>query len=116
MLYKISKLLIMAILTVIISACSSAQFSHEYLMKGQVVSIKNNNVVVCIGTADGATVGQRLDAYRFVTGENNEEGTNYFKKTRIGHVKISKIINKHFARASIIDGDVQKNDMLELKK
>ncbi|MBL4909640.1 MAG: hypothetical protein JKX78_06385 [Alteromonadaceae bacterium] len=114
--YKISKLLIITVLTVIVSACSNTQLSHEYLMKGQVVSTTNNNVVVCIGSADGATVGQKLDAYRFVTGENSEEGANYFKKIRIGHVKISKIINKHFARVTVLDGDVQTNDMLELKK
>ena len=116
MLNKISKLVLVAVLTVIVSACSNTQFAHEYLMKGQVVSTKNDDVIVCIGTADGATVGQELAAYRFTVKQGAEEGSEYYNKVRIGHVKIKAIINKHFARVAVLDGEIQDNDMVELNR
>ncbi len=116
MLIKISKLFAVVLLTLVVSACSTSQFSHEYLMKGQVVSTNNDDVIVCIGTADGATVGQELAAYRFTVEQGAEEGSEYYNKVKIGHIKIQAIINKHFARATVLDGDIQDNDMVELTR
>ena len=39
-------------------------FRHKYLMRGQVLEVENKTLVLCIGTADGAEVGQELDVVR----------------------------------------------------
>lgn len=115
MLSKISKTVIFVIFTVVIAGCSNTQFSHEYLMRGQVIST-SNDVVVCVGTADGAEVGQVLTAYRFVMNDDNDDGADFFKRVDIGQVKINEIIDEHFAKVSVLKGEIKKNDMVQLNK
>lgn len=65
MLNKISKFLVVAVFALIISGCAKSNFSHKYIMRGQVVSA-SNDVVVCAGTSDGSEVSQVLIVYRLV--------------------------------------------------
>lgn len=115
MLNKISKLVVVSVIALVVTGCANSEFSHEYLMSGQVVST-NNEVVVCVGEANGAEVGQILTAYRIVTNDDWEEGAAAFKKLDIGQVKIDKIINEHFAKVTILKGDIKKHDMVQLNK
>lgn len=113
MLNKISKLVVVSVISLVVTGCANSEFSHEYLMSGQVVST-NNEVVVCVGEANGAEVGQILTAYRIVTNDDWEEGAASFKKLDIGQVKIDKIINEHFAKVTVLTGDIKKHDMVQL--
>ena len=113
MLNRTSKLAVLAIFSIGLAGCANSDFSHEYLMSGQVVST-NNEVVVCVGEANGAEVGQILTAYRIVTNDDWEEGAASFKKLDIGQVKIDKIINEHFAKVTVLTGDIKKHDMVQL--
>jgi len=113
MLNKISKLVVVSVIALVVTGCANSEFSHEYLMSGQVVST-NNEVVVCVGEANGAEVGQILTAYRIVTNDDWEEGAASFKKLDIGQVKIDKIINEHFAKVTVLTGDIKKHDMVQL--
>ena len=115
MLNKISKLVVLGIFSIGLAGCANSNFSHEYLMSGQVVST-NNEVVVCVGEANGAEVGQILTAYRIVATYTNDEGADSYKKVDIGQVKIDKIINKHFAKVTVLKGEVKKHDMVQLNK
>ena len=116
MLTKISKLLVVAVFGLIVSGCANSDFSHDYLMRGQVITASSDNVVVCVGTSDGAEVGQVLTAYRFVMNDDNDEGAEFFKRVNIGQVKINKIIDEHFAKVTVLKGKIKRNDMVQLNK
>jgi hypothetical protein len=116
MLNKISKLAVLAMFSIGLTGCANSDFSHEYLMSGQVVSTNNDSVVVCVGEANGAEVGQILTAYRIVATYTNDEGADSYKKVDIGQVKINEIVNDHFAKVSVLKGDIKKHDMVQLNK
>ena len=112
---KISKLVIVSVIAVVVTGCANSDFSHEYLMSGQVVST-GSDVTVCVGEANGAEVGQVLTAYRIIKNDNNDEGAASFKKLVIGEVKINKIVNEHFAKVTVLKGDIKEHDMVQLNK
>ncbi len=116
MLNKISKIMVVVVFGLIVSGCANSDFSHKYLMRGQVVSVTNNTVVVCVGTSDGAEVGQILNAYRFVMNDDNDEGADLFKRIDIGQVKINEIVDGHFAKVTVLKGDIKQHDMVQLNK
>jgi hypothetical protein len=116
MLNKISKLMVVAVFGLIVSGCANSDFSHEYLMRGQVISTSSNNTVVCVGLNDGAEVGQELIAYRFFPTVFGGEGDEIFERRNVGKVKIEKIIDEHYAKVIVVEGDVQKHDMVQLNK
>lgn len=113
---KISKLIVIAVFGFIVSGCANSDFSHKYMMKGQVVSTASDNVVVCIGLDDGAKVGQVLDVYTFVMNDENEDESDFFKQEKTGKVKVSSIIDEHFAKVIVLEGEVKRHDMVQLTR
>tara|TARA_R110002074_G_scaffold142621_1_gene289261 strand:- start:5407 stop:5757 length:351 start_codon:yes stop_codon:yes gene_type:complete len=113
---KISKYCFVLIFVGFLASCTGSPFYHENFMRGQVVGVDNNEVVICIGSKDGAKKGQALSAYRVEYNESTEEGDDVLSREYIGEVVIDSIINEHFARASISTGSVMKYDIVELKK
>jgi hypothetical protein len=106
-----------ALLTV--SACSSMQSArHEYLMRGQVVEVTGREAVVCVGTRDGAREGQELGAFKLVSMTTGAPARNpaRWEKVRAGSIRLTDIIDEHFARAEIVSGEVQVNDIVELER
>lgn len=95
---------------------------HKYFMNGQILkTMDNNQVYLCIGTNNGATVGQQLTVYR------NTEITSYrpgdypvgkprllYDRKETGKIEISEIVNEHYSIAKVISGDVKANDIAEL--
>lgn len=110
---KFSYLLI-AILFV--SACSSTQFYHQNIMRGQVVGINGKEAVVCIGARDGAKVGQELQVYRYNWEPVIEEGEGRYTVEKIGAVVVKSVVDDHFAKVAITSGDVKKSDMVEQRR
>lgn len=96
-----------------VSACSSTQFYHKSVMKGQVVGIEGKEAVVCIGSRDGAKPGQELQVYRYNWEPVIEEGEDRYTVEAIGTVVVKSIVDEHFAKVSITSGDVRKTDMVE---
>jgi hypothetical protein len=45
-----------------------------------------------------------------------EEGESIWSRAPVGKVKIENIIDDHFAKARVIEGDIVKNDIVELQK
>lgn len=103
-----------------ISACSSMQSArHEYLMRGQVVEISGSDAVVCIGSKDGAQVGQELTAYKLVSrnsGGSPKNSALRWERVKVGSVRIEQVIDEHFATARVIDGNVAANNIVELSR
>ena len=113
---KISKLMVIAVFSLVVSGCANSDFSHNYLMKGQVISVDDNNIYVCVGLDDGAKVGQILETYRFVMNDDNDEGADFFLKQETGQIRIEELVDKHFAKVSVLEGEVKKHDMVLLNK
>jgi hypothetical protein len=113
---KISKLMVIALFSIGLAGCANSDFSHKYLMRGQVIDASSDNVVVCVGLDDGAQVGQVLLAYRFFATNNSGEGDDFYEKRNVGKVKIQKIINEHYAKVSVIEGNIEKHDLVQLDK
>ena len=98
-----------------IAACSGTQFYHEHMMSGQVVSVEGKSVVVCIGSVDGAQPGMVLEVFEVeYTGSITEGNDNYSQKT-VGEIRVDSIIDEHFARASIVKGNIEPNNVAELR-
>ncbi|BFM18884.1 hypothetical protein R50073_50670 (plasmid) [Maricurvus nonylphenolicus] len=116
MLNRIVKVSFLVVFLGLLAACAGSPFYHENIMKGQVVGIDSNEVVVCIGSKDGAESGQELQVYRYIWEGAVEEGDDDYRVEYVGVVEINSVVNDHFARARVSSGDVRKNDMVEFKK
>ena len=101
----------------LLTACAGNSIFHGYFMRGQVVDVEENEVVLCIGSKDGAKEGQTLDVYRFVVNKGaTQEGDDPYRRNYIGEVVIGSVVNEHFARASVNSGEVKLHDVVELKQ
>ena len=116
MLNKIVKVSFLVIFVGLLTACAGSQFYHENFMNGQVVDVKSNQVIVCVGNSDGAEIGQLLDVYRVEYEVGTQEGDDGFRRVYMGELKVDAIVDKHFAKATISKGNVKKHDMVEFKK
>jgi len=112
------RLLCVALITIglfIVTSCAAVQQQqayHSIVMKGSIIYTTDAGVYLCIGKKDGASVGQELDVYRMTfTGHPK---TPSFVREKIGKVKITEIIDEHFATATVISGKAEKNDIAEV--
>lgn len=96
---------------VIFLIVSCATVYHGYLMKGSIIETSDSEVYLCIGRRDGASVGQVLDVYKIP--ETKPEAL-HFTRVHTGKVKITEIIDEHFAKATVISGKAEKGDIVEL--
>ena len=96
---------------------SAQGVGHGYFMRGSVVSADSKGTIVCIGSADGAEVGQVLEVYNVSTHPGpNKLGTSLFHRQLVGHVRIDHVFDAHFAHVSVTDGQARKSDIVELRK
>ena len=96
---------------------SCATVYHGFLMKGSIIETSDSDVYLCIGKKDGASVGQELNVYKIVTFRFPPKPSptlTRFKRESMGKVRITEIIDEHFAKATVISGKVEKNDIVEL--
>jgi len=107
---------IICILILFSAHCTTTEsMRHRYTMKGQVVSVGENEIYLCVGTRDGAEIGQDLKAYRIV--RRDYIGQIYiFVRKPVGLVKIIEVLDEHFARAQVISGKVEKEDTVETEE
>ncbi len=97
--------------SVIFLMFSCATVYHGYLMKGSIIEASNSDVYLCIGSKDGASVGQELDVYKIIRVTRARPN---FRREYTGKVKITEIIDEHFAKATVISGRAEKDDIVEL--
>lgn len=88
---------------------------HRFFMRGSIVGKDATGPVVCIGKADGATVGQLLMVYRMESapGPSKTPGSG-FRRVLVGHVTINHIFDDHFAHVRVNDGKPTVNDIVEV--
>jgi hypothetical protein len=99
----------------IISACSANQFYHDSLMGGQVVSADGSNVVVCIGSGAGIEPGLIMAVSQVNYVGSITEGNDNYSLEPVGSIRIDTIIDKHFARATVVNGKVEKYNTVQLE-
>jgi len=92
---------------------SCATLYHGFFMKGSIIEASNSDLYLCIGSKDGASVGQELDVYK-IFGESTK-GSG-FRRVHTGKVKITEIVDEHFAKARVISGKAEKYDIVELPR
>ncbi len=90
---------------------SCATVYHGFLMKGSIIEASDSDVYLCIGSKDGASVGQELNVYKVIT---VTKARSSFKRVHTGKVRITQIIDEHFAKATVISEKAEKNDIVEL--
>ena len=106
-----SALSLILVTFVILLTFSCATFYHGFLMKGSIIEASDSDVYLCIGSKDGASVGQELDVYKVIP---VTRARPTFRRVQTGKVKITEIIDEHFAKATVISGKAEKNDIVEL--
>ena len=102
----------------ILTSCASLEkASHSYIMRGQILESKGDGVYLCIGSADGATIGQELNVYKYtkVANPQNIAKAN-FRRQETGTVKITEIVDEHYAKAKVLTGEAKENSIVELHK
>ena len=91
---------------------SCATVYHSFLMKGSIIETSDSDVYLCIGSKDGASVGQELDVYKII--QRQWQLKIPFGREHIGKVKITEILDEHFAKATVISGKAEENNIVEL--
>ncbi len=105
----VSAMLMILLMTM---GCASLEAArHKYFMRGQVLEVQDGTAYLCLGTEQGAKVGQVFTVRRYVrTGGPRGGG---YKVDYVGTVKITEV-ESHMAYAKIVTGDVKANDIVDL--
>ena len=98
---------------VILLTFSCATVYHGFLMKGSIIEASDSDVYLCIGSKDGASVGQELNVYKIA---QRQSKATPFRQVHTGKVKITEIIDEHFAKATVISGKAEKDEIAELTR
>jgi hypothetical protein len=102
-------LILVAFVIFLMASCATVY--HGFLMKGSIIETSDSEVYLCIGSRDGASVGQELDVYKII---QRQSKATPFRRVLTGKVKITEIVDEHFAKATVISGKAEKNDIVEL--
>lgn len=95
-------------------SASEGGFRHNVLMRGQVLEKQDEKLVVCVGQADGAQVGQVLEVIRHKRRARNPRGGPRYRREAVGQVRIVELFDSHYAEAEVISGTPKVNDTVEL--
>lgn len=98
-----------------VASASEGGFRHNVLMRGQVLEKGDETLVVCVGQADGAQVGQVLDVIRHKRRiRHSRAGGPRYRRENIGQIRIAELFDSHYAEAEVISGSPKVNDTVEL--
>lgn len=102
----------------IMTSCAAVDTArHKYVMRGQVLESSGDSVYLCIGSADGAAVGQEYKVYKFVRMPYSPKSLQpNYKKEETGMIRISEIVDEHYAKGKTLTGEAKENYIVELTK
>ena len=79
------------------------------MMTGSVIAGRN--------AFTGAKVGQELSVVRHVHRPGGSKApASGFQRKSVGTARIDSVFDAHYARAEVVSGDPQVNDMVELER
>jgi len=102
----------------LLAGCATLESAgHKYIMRGQILDVTGDRAYLCIGSSEGAKVGQEYAVVKFVKvpNPNPKSPAPYFNREETGVVKITEIVDEHMANAKIVSGVAKENYMVELK-
>jgi hypothetical protein len=110
---------LLVFLVVALAACSKMESArHEHMMKGQILEVTDNSAYLCIGSKDGAEVGDQFTVYKFTREENPDPkyaSHPQYKREQVGKIRITAIVDEHMAKAIILSGEVKPNYFAEIE-
>lgn len=97
--------------------CVEGGVRHGWIMRGQVLAVDDGVASVCIGTRDGAKVGQVLSVEHVTIkpAPSPKSGSPTFSRSNAGQIKIIELFDEHYARAQVVAGNPAVNDVVELE-
>jgi hypothetical protein len=107
----------LAILFLVTAGCATMQSAgHKYFMKGQILDVSDGVAYLCIGSAEGAKEGQEFAVYRHtkLPFSGGKQASPSYKREEVGSVKITQVVEEHYAKANILRGNIKENDVAEL--
>jgi hypothetical protein len=107
-----------SVVIITVAGCATMEISrHMYLMRGQVLEVTGDEAYICIGTAEGGKPGQEYTVYRFAKEKTfTAKQARAFKREWVGAVKITDVVDEHYAKAKVLKGDVRENDIVQLSE
>ena len=99
-----------------VSAADSPSIRHTLFMRGQILEAQGSSLLICIGRADGASVGQELEVVHHDRVNIGPKGMGRYDRKVVGKVRIDAIVDEHYAEASVIEGKASTNDTVELAR
>ena len=97
------------------AGCVPGGIRHGWIMRGQVLALDEGVATVCIGTNDGAKVGQVLDVQHITIKPAPPKGQGAtFIRSDAGKVEILDLFDGHYAHAKVLSGNPALNDVVEL--
>jgi hypothetical protein len=115
MLGRICKNSLVLLFIGLLSGCAGNGFYHDYVMSGQVVEASKDQVVLCVGGESAAKVGMEFSVYEVIYTGSMNDGTDSYNLNKVGAVEIESIIDEHFARARIVDGNIKKYNLVQFR-
>ena len=103
------------VLSIMTSCATMETARHNYIMRGQILQSAGEGVYLCIGSADGAEVGQEFGVYKYIAMPANKSLQSPFRREETGTVKVTEIVDEHYAKAVVLTGEAKVNSIVELK-
>jgi hypothetical protein len=109
------RLLSLLTAVLMVSSYATAQTGyHANVMKGSIIEMQDSKIYICIGSRDGAKVGQELDVYNVGAKPMMYKEPPDFKREHTGKIRIVEILDEHFARATLVSGKAERGYIVEL--
>jgi hypothetical protein len=99
-----------------VSASESTSIVHSTIMRGHVLEADGSDVVICIGSNDGAVVGQELKVIRHTRAKTGPKAIGQFRRSMVGTIRIDEIVDGHYAEATVVSGEAKVLDSVELER
>lgn len=114
---KPSRLILALALSATLAGCSTGGgIRHGWMMRGQVLALDEGVATICIGSSDGAAVGQVLAVQHFTLKYRaGSRGVPSVTRSDGGQVRITELFDEHYARGVVVRGSPAVNDVVELE-
>lgn len=92
----------------IITSCASLETARQNnVIRGQILECTGNDAYLCVGSMDGAEVGQEYTVYKFLKTQHPKTMEPNFTREKTGTVIITEIVDEHCAKAKIQTGEAK---------
>jgi hypothetical protein len=97
---KVTVNALLVVFLIAAAGCATLESAgHKYIMKGQILDVGDREVYLCIGSAEGAKVGQTYIVYRSIKMQGGLKQQISYRRGRVGEVKITEVVDEHYAKA-----------------